>query len=86
MFKYENTMPYDNNILLNHLKKMVFNTCNKWKSYEKKGAFSAVIVSSGIKMENVQYNKKKKRIGNQGNTQIYYTTQTMDYFTVRTGR
>lgn len=47
---------------------MVFNTCNKWKSYEKKGAFSAVIVSSGIKMENVQYNKKKKRIGNQGNT------------------
>lgn len=46
---------------------MVFNTCNKWKSNEKKGAFSAVIVSSGIKMENVQYNKKKK-IGNQGNT------------------
>lgn len=39
---------------------MVFNTCNKWKSNEKKGAFSAVIVSSGIKMENVQYNKKKK--------------------------
>lgn len=65
---------------------MVFNTCNKWKSYEKKGAFSAVIVSSGIKMENVQYNKKKKGIGNQGNTLIYYTTQTMDYFTVCTGR
>lgn len=78
-------MPYDNNILLNHLKKMVFNTCNKWKSNEKKGAFSAVIVSSGIKMENVQYNKKKG-IGNQGNTLIYYTTQTMDYFTVCTGR
>lgn len=39
---------------------MEFNTCNKWKSDEKKGAFSAVIVSSGIKMENVQYNKKKK--------------------------
>lgn len=41
---------------------MVFNTCNKWKSNEKKGAFSAVIVSSGtsIKMENVQYNKKKR--------------------------
>lgn len=50
---------------------MVFNTCNKWKSNEKKGAFSAVIVSSGIKMENVQYNKKKG-IGNQGNT---FTTQ-----------
>lgn len=39
---------------------MVFNTCNKWKSNEKKGAFSAVIISSGIKMENVQYNKKKR--------------------------
>lgn len=64
---------------------MVFNTCNKWKSNEKKGAFSAVNVSSGIKMENVQYNKKKG-IGNQGNTLIYYTTQTIDYFTVFTGR
>lgn len=36
-------------------------------------------------MENVQYNKKKG-IGNQGNTLIYYTTQTIDYFTVFTGR
>lgn len=36
VFKHENIMPYDNNILLNHLKKMVFNTCNKWKSNEKK--------------------------------------------------
>lgn len=35
------------------LKKMVFNICNKWKFNEKKGVFSVVIVSFGIKMENV---------------------------------
>lgn len=46
-------MLYDNNIFLNYLKKMVFNICNKWKFNEKKGVFSVVIVSFGIKMENV---------------------------------
>lgn len=53
VFKYENIMLYDNNIFLNYLKKMVFNICNKWKFNEKKGVFSVVIVSFGIKMENV---------------------------------
>lgn len=82
MFKHEN-MPYDNNIL--HKEKNGIQTSvsnGDLMGKKEHWVQSLLVLVSEWKMFNTI---KKIGICNQGNTLIYYITQTMDYFAVCTG-